>query len=223
MRWVDQPLRRHQSVPQPVGYGAAQLRARRVSILRRATAAARRRITREFLSAAHPNRQSLDGADEPAGTVPTNASGVLVDLPSASANQTDTVIAALQRGRLQLPASGLVRRGRLSVAGGLRLESARARLHRRRILAQRATTSRPDPRRSHRHRARTIHHLPEPLSACTRRARRLPREHAPRRQPSPIRRAILFRRDFPRRPEVNLLTIGANAWFAVRSRGKLWP
>jgi hypothetical protein len=42
-------------------------------------------------------------------------------------------------------------------------------------------------------------HLTEPISARARLARRLPREYAPRRQPTPIRRALLFRRDLPRR------------------------
>ena len=74
--------------------------------------------------------------------------GISRPMPRGRPDAADAAAAAICAGRLQLPASGPLRRSRLSDPGRDPALRARPRFHRRRVRADRAATAHAKPRRS---------------------------------------------------------------------------
>ena len=126
----------------------------------------RRRAAHGALSAAR-RRSPTAGTRRWASTVryPGRARGVPRALPRGRADAADAAAAALRRGRLQLPAPGPLRRARLPAAGRHPALRAGARLHRRRVRADRAAPAHAVARRGRaaapgRRRDLPVHHRP---------------------------------------------------------------
>ena len=114
-------------------------------------------------------------------------------------DQADAADSSLRERRLQLPASGSVRRGRVPASVHLRTEPARTRLRRRRTIAGRAAPAGAIARRGDRARCRRGNNLRESLPSRGRRKGIPSREHASRRQHDQIRRALRDGRHLSRR------------------------
>src|SRR5437879_5005431 len=145
------------------------------------------------------HRQPLDGGDGRGGALSARAGCVPRALRGPRADAAHPAAPPLHGRRLQLPASGPLRRARLSAPAHLRALPPRRGLRGRRAPARRAAAARAVARRGGRPRARRGGHLPEPPPAGGGRARQLPRDRAPRRQPGDCRRAPEPRHHLPRR------------------------
>ncbi len=115
------------SVPQPGHHGAARLRPRRVQVLRLSAAGDDRGAAHGALSAARRDRQPLERGNGDRGALSARARGVSHALPQGRSRQADAAAPAIRPGRLQLPASGSLRRARLPAAGHGAAVASRAR------------------------------------------------------------------------------------------------
>src|SRR5690606_9788424 len=88
-----------------------------VQVLRLSIAAADRPTASRAVSRPGPDRQSLESATRDRCAVSRRAGCLLAAVPRRWPNPADATDAALHRWRLQLPASGPVRRTCFSAAG----------------------------------------------------------------------------------------------------------
>ncbi len=117
------------------------LRPGRVQIFRRPAAGPDRRAPSRPLSAPRAGRRPLERGDGRRRALPRRARGVSGPLPRGGPDATDAASAALCAGRLQLPASGRLRRASVSAPGRDPALRARTRLRRRRVRTDRAAAA----------------------------------------------------------------------------------
>src|SRR5687767_4085205 len=196
-------------LPQPRGDGPARLRAGRVQVLSLPAARARRQAAHRALSAARARRQPLARRPGQRRALPRAARRVRQALSRGRAAPPDAVAAAVRRWRLQLPAPGPVRRAGVPPAAHHPAVGAGARFHRRRIRHDRAAPAHAVARRGGAARQRRRGGVRRAPSSDARKARRLPRQPAPRREPGALGPAPYPRHHLPRR--------GVGARIAVES------
>ena len=105
------------------------LRTWRVQVLRLSAAGADRWTAHRALSSPGADRQSLERGDEDRRALSRRACRFSRALPSRRTDASDAAAAAIRCRRLQLPASGPLRRARVSAAGGDPAVAAGPRLH----------------------------------------------------------------------------------------------
>jgi hypothetical protein len=126
-------------LPQPRCHGTARLRTGRIQILQLSAPAYHSWSPHGALSSARSNRESLERINGNRGALSREPRRFCPALPWRRATATHPVALAVRPRRLQLPAPGSLRRARLSDPGGDPAFRARARFHRGRICAHRAT------------------------------------------------------------------------------------
>ena len=147
-----------------------------------------RGAARRDVSQARAHGESMGRADALERFLSTFARGISESLRRSRTDAADAADPSLRGWRLQLPASGFVRRGRVPAAVHLRAKPARTRLRRRRTFARRAAPAGAIARRGDRARCRRRNNLRESLPSRRRRKGIPSREHASRRQHDQIRR-----------------------------------
>ena len=120
-------------------------------------------------------------------------------LPRGGTDAADAAAAAIRRGRLQLPAPGRLWRAGVPAAGRVPAVAAGRGFFRRRVRAHRAAPAHAVARRGGAAEPGGGRDLPGASPPGAGHARRLPRQHAPRREPAALGPAPHARDHFPRR------------------------
>src|ERR1700694_3290265 len=181
------PLSRRQPLPQPGGDGTPRVRARRVQILLLSASRTDRGDAALALCAASRCGQSLERSDGHRYPLSRNPRRVPETLPCRRPDPADAAIAAIRRRRLQLPASGPLRRACVPTAGRDSAVGTGPRFFRRRIRADRAAATHAVAARSGAAGPGRRGGLCCAPPARAGAARFLPVKSAPWRQPAPLR------------------------------------
>ena len=141
-------------------------------------------------------------------------------MPRRRPGAADAPAPAVHPWRLQLPAPGPVRGARVPPPGRLPAFQARSRLHGRRVRADRAAAADAVAGRGRPVGPGAGRHLPRPPPAGDRHPRRLPGQHASRRQPHPLGEAIHDRDHLSRREVAAVLADPAGLTWNVSARAR---
>ena len=138
-------LSRGAAVPQPRQHGAARVRPRRVPLFRLSVAGPDRRSAHAALCPSRPGRERVERPPGRRDALPGGARRLPRPVPCRRPASPDAAAAAGRRRRLQLPASGPLRRSGVSAAGRDPAVGAGSRFHRRRVRADRTAAAHAEP------------------------------------------------------------------------------